>query len=130
MQFLSWWNYGFEAMAINQWDNYGNISRLFIHSFICIYLSIACLFIDLFMFFKEHPNLLRVSIPFFYFATTKTPVEIFLLQNDSCRYVPAHVFRPRAKKVSALSIHELRLATYTLIVILELVLWGYAQIHH
>lgn len=73
------------------------------------------------MYFKEHPNLLRVSIPFFYFATTKTPVEIFLLQNDSCRYVPAHVFRPRAKKVSALSIHELRLATYTLIVILELV---------
>ena len=29
------------------------------------------------MYFKEHPNLLRVSIPFFYFATTKTPVEIF-----------------------------------------------------
>lgn len=82
------------------------------------------------MYFKEHPNLLRVSIPLFYFATTKTPVEIFLLQNDSCRYVPAHVFRPRAKKFSALSIHELRLATYTLIVILELVLWGYAQIHH
>ena len=32
------------------------------------------------MYFKEHPNLLRVSIPFFYFATTKTPVEIFLLR--------------------------------------------------
>ena len=100
MQFFSWWNYGFEAMAINQWDNYGNISRLFIHSFIhsFIYSSIhlhlftylfivclfVCLFIDLFVYFKEHPNLLRVSISFFYFASTKTPVEIFVLQNDSC----------------------------------------------
>ena len=96
MQFFSWWNYGFEAMAINQWDNYGNISRLFIHSFIYssihlhlfIYLFIVCLFvclfIDLFVYFKEHPNLLRVSISLFYFASTKTPVEIFVLQNDSC----------------------------------------------
>ncbi|CAH3037565.1 unnamed protein product [Porites evermanni] len=29
VQFFSWWNYGFEAMAINQWDNYGNITCSF-----------------------------------------------------------------------------------------------------
>ena len=54
------------------------------------------------MYFKEHRDSLRVSILFFYFATTRTPVEIFLLPNDSCRYVPAHVFRSRANKFSAL----------------------------
>lgn len=29
VQYLSWWNYGFEAMVVNQWDNYGNITCKF-----------------------------------------------------------------------------------------------------
>ena len=30
LRYLSWFNYGFEALVINQWDNYGNISMLFV----------------------------------------------------------------------------------------------------
>ena len=122
MQFFSWWNYGFEAMAINQWDNYGNISRLFIHSFIhphlFIYLLFVSLFIDLFVYFKEHRDSLRVSIPFFCFATTRTPVEVFLLQNAVMSQL---MFFDQGRTSFLRHILKLRLAIYTLIAILELV---------
>lgn len=27
LPYLSWFNYGFEALIVNQWDGYGNISK-------------------------------------------------------------------------------------------------------
>ena len=29
LQYLSWFNYGYEALVVNQWENYGNISKPF-----------------------------------------------------------------------------------------------------